>query len=98
MFLQLEQAFYGRTSRIPQEETFHFGEFLCVNCSVFIGYFCKSVDDTEINVFGKNVFAYSFGYVGVDFILVENPGLMVFFKNAAVGINTPNLNVRILFL
>src|SRR5690554_1655583 len=98
MFFQLEQTFNSCACGIPQKETFHFGEFLGVYGGILIGYFCKTVNNAKINVFGKNVLTYSLGYVGVDFIFVKNPGFVVFFENTSVSIDSPNFNVRILFL
>ena len=59
-----------------------------MNSSIFIGNFFKMIDDTEVNILRKKIFAYTFGNVWIDLILIQNAGFFIFFKYRTIGINT----------
>src|SRR5690606_22358634 len=93
---QLQQAGHGGTRRIAGKDPFLTGEFARHQRRIFVGYFLEVIDDVEIYVLGEEIFADTFGDVRIDLVLIENAGLLVFFENRPIRIDTPHHDVWIL--
>ena len=95
--LELPKALEGRAARIAEQQGFLAGKLAGGQSAVAVRDLLKAVDQTEVDVFGQNVFADSFRDVAVDFFGVELARFVVLFKHRAVGVHAPNLDVRVFF-
>ena len=65
---------------------------------ILVGDLLEVVDDAEVDVLRQEVLADAFGDVGVDLVLVEDPGLLVLLEHRAVGVDAPDLDRRVALL
>ena len=58
----------------------------------------KFVDEVKINICGQDILANALSDIGIDLLFVELPRFMVLLEDGTIGVNPPNLDVRILLL
>ena len=97
MFFELQDAFYSCPRTVAQKHAFFLRKFTGIDGCILISYFCETVNDVKIHILGQDVLSYSFCDIWVDFIFIKLTRFMVFLKTRAVGIHSPNLDIRVLF-
>ena len=51
----------------------------------------------EVDIGRQDVLSDTFCDIRVDFLFIEDAGLMVFFKYTAIRIDTPDFDIRVFF-
>ena len=95
---ELPQPLEGTAAAVTEQQTLFLGELPRGVRPGLVRHLLEVVDEAKINVGRKDVLPDALRDVRVDFVLVEFPSLVVFLEHRAVGVDAPNLNVRVLLL
>src|SRR4029079_10085212 len=81
--------------RVAGKDAFLAGDAAGHQRGILVGDLFEGVDHVEVDVPGQEVFPDALSDVRVDLVLVEDPRLFVFLEYRAVGIDDPNLDLRV---
>ena len=96
--LQLQHACDRGTRRVSDPDTLLPDDLPGKDRGIPVSDLLEVVDNREVHVLRQKIFADTFRHVGIDFVLVELAGLLVFLENGTVGIDTPYLYVWVFLL
>ena len=94
--LELAQPLKGRSARIPQQQPLAACELASSHGAIAVGDLFESVNEAKVDVLWQNVFTNALGDVSVNLLRVKLAGLVVLFEYGTVGVDAPNLNIRVL--
>ena len=96
--LELQQTGHGRARRIPGEDALLTRDAAGHHGRILVGDLLEVIDDAEIHVLREEVLADALGDVGVDLVLVEDARLLVLLEHRPVGVDAPDLDLRVALL
>ena len=98
LILELHQPRHRGAARVADPDAFFARDPTRHHGRVLVGHLFEMIDAAEVDVARQEVLADAFGDVRVDFVFVEDAGLLVLLEHGAVRIDAPYLDRRILLL
>jgi hypothetical protein len=95
---QLQQAGHGGARGVAGEDPLLPCDPARHDRRVLVGHFLEAFDEAEVHILGQEVLADAFSDVGIDLVLVEDSGFLVFLEHGPVRVDAPQLDRRVLFL